>query len=66
MGNLIINNKIEIYIYFVYTLYLLKFMDIHKLPIRFKTHAALRLIRRFDMDTLSQNRENDQETEKRG
>ena len=25
-------------------------MDIHKLPIKFKTHAALRLIDRFDMD----------------
>ena len=25
-------------------------MDIHKLPIRFKTHAAIRLIDRFDMD----------------
>ena len=25
-------------------------MDIHKLPIRFKTHAALRLIKHFDLD----------------
>ncbi len=25
-------------------------MDIHKIPIRFKPHAALRLIQRFDMD----------------
>ena len=25
-------------------------MDIHKLPIKFKTHAALRLIDRFGMD----------------
>ncbi|UCE39344.1 MAG: DUF4258 domain-containing protein [Thermoplasmata archaeon] len=25
-------------------------MDIHKLPIKFKTHAALRLIKRFDMN----------------
>jgi hypothetical protein len=44
------NILIEIYIYFVYTLYLYKCTDIHKLPIRFKTHAALRLIKRFDLD----------------
>ncbi len=25
-------------------------MDIHRLPIKFKPHAALRLIKRFDMD----------------
>ncbi len=25
-------------------------MDIHKLPIKFRTHAALRLIKRFDLD----------------
>ena len=49
-GVLDLNIPIEIYIYFVYTLYLHKSMDIHKLPIKFKTHAALRLIKRFDMD----------------
>ena len=25
-------------------------MDIHKLPIKFKTHAAMRLINRFNLD----------------
>ena len=44
------NIPMKSYIYFVYTLYLLISVDIHKLPIRFKTHAAMRLIRRFDMD----------------
>lgn len=49
-GVLNMNVPFEIYIYFVYTLYILICKDIHKLPIRFKTHAALRLIKRFDMD----------------
>lgn len=37
---------------FIYTLYIYcvsEILDIHKLPIRLKIHAALRLIHRFDM-----------------